>query len=108
VHPNFKSHTGAAMTMGKGAIINISRKQKLNAKSSTNSELVGADDISVMIMWTKLFIEAQGCIINKNILCQDNKSAILLETNRRKSASKCSHVLNICHFFSQIKLKEET
>jgi hypothetical protein len=85
VHPNFKSHAGGVMTVGKGAIINISKKQKLNTKSSTDSELVGADDISVMIPWTKLFMEAQGCIIDKNILCQDNKSAILLKTSGRKS-----------------------
>jgi hypothetical protein len=64
VHPNFKSHAGGAITVGKGAVIKISKKQKLNTKSSTDSELVGADDISVMIPWTKLFMEAQGCIID--------------------------------------------
>ena len=30
VHPDYKSHTGAIMTMGNGAITSISRKQKLN------------------------------------------------------------------------------
>ncbi len=55
VHPDFKSHTGAVMTFGEGAVQNLSRKQKLNTKSSTNAELelVGADDASVMISWTK-------------------------------------------------------
>ena len=32
VHPDFKSHTGAVMTMGKGAIQSIARKQKLNVQ----------------------------------------------------------------------------
>ena len=45
------------MTMGRGSPINISRKQKLNTKSSTDAELVGADDASVMILWTQLFME---------------------------------------------------
>jgi hypothetical protein len=27
VHPDFKSHTGGIMTMGKGAIVSVSRKQ---------------------------------------------------------------------------------
>jgi hypothetical protein len=58
VHPDFKSHTGAVMTMGDGAIQSISRKQKLNTRSSTESELVGVDDVSVMVLWTKLFLEA--------------------------------------------------
>jgi hypothetical protein len=32
VHPDFKSHTGAVMTLGEGAAQSISRKQKLNTK----------------------------------------------------------------------------
>ena len=87
VHPDFKSHTGAAMTMGLGSPINISRKQKLNAQSSTESKLVGADNVSVMILWTKSFMEVQGYQIKKNILHQDNKSTILLKTNGTKSTN---------------------
>jgi hypothetical protein len=86
VHPDYKSHTGATMSYvdGDGAVQSISRKQKLNTKSSTESELVGVDDISVMILWTKLFLEEQGYEINSTILYQDNKTAILLETNGKK------------------------
>ena len=87
MHPDFKSHTRAAMTMGLGSLINISRKQKLNTRSSTESELAGVDDAFVMIPWTKSFMEAQGCTI-KSILCQDDKSTILLKTNGRKSTGK--------------------
>jgi hypothetical protein len=76
VHPDFKSHTGGVMTFGGGAAQSISRKQKLNTRSSTESELVGADNVSVMILWTKLFMEEQGYTIVQNILCQDNKSTI--------------------------------
>jgi len=35
VHPDFKSHTAGAMTLGRGALLNESRKQKLNTRSST-------------------------------------------------------------------------
>jgi hypothetical protein len=51
VHPGFKRHTGATMKFGdgKGAPQSISRKQKLNTKSSTETELVGADNVLVMI-----------------------------------------------------------
>lgn len=99
VHPDFKSHTGAVATLGKGAPYTMSRKQKLNTRSSTEAELVGADDLSTMILWTKLFMEAQGYEIKKNILYQDNKSAILLETNGKKSSSKRTRALNIRYFF---------
>jgi hypothetical protein len=101
VHPDFKSHTGAAMHFedGEGAVQSVSRKQKLNTNSSTESELVGADDLSVMILWTKLFMEAQGYEIRKNILYQDNKSAILLEINGKRSSGKRTRALNIRFFF---------
>jgi Reverse transcriptase (RNA-dependent DNA polymerase) len=99
VHPDFRSHTGAVMTMGEGSLQTISRKQKLNTRSSTESELVGVDDVSTMILWTKLFLEAQGLEIKKNIVFQDNKSAILLEVNGKKSAGKRSRALNIRYFF---------
>jgi hypothetical protein len=101
VHPDFKSHTGTTMKFGdgEGAPQSISRKQKLTTKSSTESELVGADDVSVMILWTKLFLEEQGFEIENNILYQDNKSAILLEINGKKSSGKRSRALNIRYFF---------
>ena len=52
VHPDFKSYTGATMPYEDGgdAVQSISRKQKLNTKSGTESELVGVDDVLVMIL----------------------------------------------------------
>ena len=44
-------------------------------------------------------MEAQGYIIEKNVLFQDNKSSILLETNGRPSAGKRSRAINIRYFF---------
>ena len=87
------------MTLGRGAIQSLSRKQKLNTKSSTTGELVGADDASVLVLWTKLFMEAQGHKIKKNIMYQDNQSAILLEKNGKRSSSKRTRALNIRYFF---------
>jgi hypothetical protein len=59
VHPDFKSHTGAMMTLGKGAMQSIARKQKMNVlRSSMEGKLVAVDDAAAMILWTKLFF---GC-----------------------------------------------
>ena len=74
VHPDFRGHTGAIMTYGTGAIQSISSKQKLNTRSSTESELVGTDSVCPMVLWTKLFVEAQGYKIDKNLVWQDGRT----------------------------------
>ena len=83
------------MSMGKGAIVSVSRKHKLNVGSSTEAELVSIADVLGMIMWCKYFMEAQGYTIDSNLLYQDNKSTILLAKNGRMSAGKNSkHIKN--------------
>ena len=99
VHPDFRSHTGSVMTYGKGVPISQSHKQKLNTRSSTEAEVVGVDDAMSPILWTRLFLEAQGIEVRRNILYQDNKSAILLENNGKKSSSKRTRAMNIRYFF---------
>ena len=68
-------------------------------RSSTKAEFVGEDDASQLILWTRLFLEAQGYNIHENILYQDNKLVILLEKNGRRSSSKRTRALNIRYFF---------
>jgi hypothetical protein len=71
----------------------------MKVQSSTEGELVAVDDAATMILWTKLFLEAQGYNMDKNIIYQDNKSAILLETNGKKSLGKRTRAINIRYFF---------
>eukprot|EP00978_Attheya_sp_CCMP212_P029223 scaffold103282_cov47-Attheya_sp.AAC.1 len=85
VHADFKSHTGAVMTLGKGIVISISTKQKVNTRSSTESELVGIDDAIAKMLWTKLMIEAQGFKV-KNLPHRDNTSSMKLEENGKSSS----------------------
>ena len=94
-------HLHQFSTISGGNCINYVNvtKQKLNTKSSTTAELVGADDATTMMLWTKLFMEEQGYKIEENVLYQDNKSAILLEKNGRKSMGKQSPSLNVQYFF---------
>ena len=82
----------------------LSKKQKLNTRSSTEAKLLGADNVATQIFWTKHFMEAQGYMIKENILHQDNKSTILLQENGRKSARKRSRALNVGYFLTdQVK-----
>ena len=94
VHKDMKSHTGSVLTLGKGAVLTISAKQKLNTKSSTEAELVGADDMINVALWAKLFLEAQGHEVEV-IIKQDNKSLMLLEENGKESSGKHTQHINI-------------
>ena len=83
-----KGQTGAGRTLGKGARIAFSRKHKVNAKSSMESKIVGVDDAISTILWALYFIQEQGYEMSHATIYQDNKSAILLETNGKMSSSK--------------------
>ena len=99
VHPDMRSHTGGAMTLGKGAIYATSTRQKLNTKSSTEAELVGVNDVLPQVLWTRYFLEAQGYGVKDSVVYQDNQSAILLEKNGKGSSSKRTRHINIRYFF---------
>jgi hypothetical protein len=110
VHPNMRGHTGGGFSMGRGFPIVNSTKQKLNTRSSTESEIVGVDDCMPAICWTRYFLEAQGYAVSENIVYQDNKSAILLEKNGKASSSKRTKHINIRYYFvtDRINQKELT
>jgi hypothetical protein len=106
VHPDMKSHAGGGSpSLGTGIIYGTSKCQKLNAKSSTEAEIVGTDDVMPQILWTLYFLEAQGCKIDDNVLCQDNKSSTLLETNRRGYSGKRTGYVDVRYFFIADRVK---
>ena len=59
-HPDYKSHTGAMMMLVKGSIQSVSTKQKVSTRSSREAELISSDDVVLKVLWTKLFLTAQG------------------------------------------------
>ena len=81
--------------MGKGSITSLSRKQKLNTRSSTEATLVAVDDCMAQVLWTRFFLQAQGYDTKANIVLKDNTSAIKLEKNGQKSMGQRSRHINI-------------
>lgn len=57
VHVDIKIHTGGLNSLGKGVMNMITTKQKLNTKSSTEAELVGASDFIPWAVWLKRILE---------------------------------------------------
>ena len=65
-------HTGDVMSCGLGIIHIQYPKQKLNTKSSTESEVVGAIDYVPQPIWAKLFLSDQAYILQETIVYQDD------------------------------------
>jgi hypothetical protein len=98
-HPDVRGHLDAdCMSLGKGMPINASAKQKLNTRSSVETELIAADDFMPIMLWTNHFLDAQGHGHQDAVLHQDNQSAILFKKNGDKSSSKRTKHLN-CRFY---------
>ena len=71
VNLDMKSQTGGAMSLGIGVLHANSNKQKLNVKSSTDTELVGNSEYIPYNLWLLMFMGEQGYTINDNVLYQD-------------------------------------
>ena len=99
VYPDMRGHTGGMLTMGRGFPLAKPTKQKLNMRSSRESEIVAVDDLIPQILWARLFMKEQGIEVRDNILYQDNRSAMLLEQNGRASSSKRTKHINIRYYY---------
>jgi hypothetical protein len=98
VHWDAKSHTGALISLGKGAIYSKSSKQKLVSKSSTEAELIGLSDSFTQAIWTRDFLIEQGYKVGPATLYQDNKSTIALAEKGRSTSDRTRHI-HIRYYF---------
>ena len=105
VYPDMKGHTSGTMTLGKGSVIYLLRKQRFNTRSSTESEIVGVDDCLGKMEWTKHFLRSQGYVTNV-VLHQDNMSSIKMEVNGKRSSTQHTRHLNIKFFYVTDQIKQ--
>jgi hypothetical protein len=98
VHKDFKSHTGATITLGAGPVWVKSVKQRLVSKSSTESEVIGVSDALSQIIWTRDFLIEQGYDVGPAVLKQDNQSSILMMERGEATSNRSRHI-GIRYFF---------
>jgi hypothetical protein len=116
IHKDMRSHTGAVLSLGQGALMSMSLKQKINTKSSTEAELVGVDDAMNFVEWIQLFVQQQIKSINDDsilrkigsdvVIQQDNTSTIQLVNNGQASSTKQTRHINIRYHYVTSKIKE--
>jgi len=92
VHPDGKSHSGLVISLGRGAVMVKSVKQKIVSKSSTESELIGLSDHSTPAIWTRDFLTYQGYEMDPATVYQDNKSTICMAEKGRSTSDRTRHI----------------
>ena len=67
---------------------------------------MGVDDAISNILWSLYFLQEQGCGTTHAIIYQDNKSAILLESNGKFSSGKRTKHIKARYFFVADKVAD--
>jgi hypothetical protein len=75
VHDDMRGHNGGTITFGTGVLNVKSSKQKMNSRSSNETEVIGNSEYLPYNIWFDYFMEAQGYPLKSNILWQDNEGA---------------------------------
>jgi hypothetical protein len=98
IHDDMRGQSGAVLMTGNCAVLFRSNKQKVNTRSSTETELIAVDDALPTIQWTKSFMNEQGYDLETEIK-EDNKNTILLMKNGRLSSGKRTKHFDIRYFY---------
>ena len=83
VHADMRGHTGGSMSLGWGLVHAKPSEQKLNSKSSTETEVIAVSKYVPYKIWLINFMEAQGYRFKDKVLLQDKMSAMKMEKNGR-------------------------
>ena len=84
-HADSKSHTGCTLHIGResGAVIAISKKQKITSDSSTIAEFIATHLVAKEIIWCRGLLKSLGYPQNSpTISFEDNQSTISMIKNK--------------------------
>ena len=87
------------MLIGKDAASSKLIRHRINLRSSAESEIIGVENNMPGVIWTLCFFGGNGLNVNKNIVYQDNQSAIIMERNRKYLHGKKNRHIDMRYFF---------
>ena len=93
--------------MGRGTMINTSKKLGVVTTSSTETEVVACGERFPKCTWFRYFRLAQGANDKEDILFQDNKSAILLQKKHPFSIGRGSKHIHVRYYFVVDKVENK-
>jgi hypothetical protein len=105
VHDDMRGHTGGITSFGTGIVDQKSSKQKMNTRSSTETEHVGTSEYLTKPIFLELFMEAQG-YKPKITLAKDNESEIRMLVNGKASCTSNSKHVAIKYFWCTDRIKK--
>ena len=118
VHMDMKNHTGYCLTLGIGSTISGSSTQKVNTRSSTDSELVGVDDEIGFVEWASLYSKEQvkeyptehplKNMGKKTVLLQDNTSIIKMLMDGKRVCGQRTRNIHIRYFYAHKRVADGT
>ena len=104
---NMRGYTGGRISLGGGLMHAKASKQKLNLKSSTETEVIAVSKYVPYKIWLINFMEAQGYKFKDKVMFQDNMSAMKMERNGRNSCTGNSRHISIRYFFVKDRLDKK-
>ena len=107
VHADKRGHTGGMITFGTGILAPKCSKQKMNSRSSNETEVIGNSEYLPTNIWHDYFIEAQrGAKLKSNVFYQDNEGAEKMANNGQLSCGSKSRHINIKFFWITDRVKQ--
>jgi hypothetical protein len=107
LHDDLRGQTGIVIKLGSATVFARSAKQKVNTKSSTETELHGVAEEVSQAIWTKNWLESMNHkvrIINLHI---DNKSTIIMLLTGKCIGRNTRHI-NMRTFFIKQFIDDNT
>ena len=104
VHKDMRGHTGGLISFGTGVVDTKSTKQKMNTRSSTETEYVGTSEYMPKNIYFEMLMGELGYKL-KNYIAKDNESEIKLLKNGRDSCTWNSKHIAIKYFWVTDRIK---
>lgn len=98
-HPDRKSQTGTVCTIGGAPYYCTSTRQKINAKSAAESEMIAISDSCTMITWGQQFLYYQGYVHLPPARIWEDNAATLFNLDRGAATGANSRHYEVKYFY---------